>query len=162
MLESGLIEDAALAQSGADMAAFWALREAAAELYRVAGPLLGFDIGVPPSLIGAYVEAARAALEEEVPQVRPFFFGHAGDGNLHVMLARASGFDTRLIYACDAVLYRLVGEFGGTVTAEHGVGLLKRDWLRVSRTPEEIAAMRVLKASFDPSGLLNPGKVLPE
>jgi len=162
MLEADLIEDAALARSGADMAAFWALREAAAELHRVTGPLLGFDIGVSPPLIGAYVEASRVALAREVPHVRALFFGHAGDGNLHVMLAHRGGFDAELIHACDAVLYRLVGEFRGTVTAEHGVGLLKRDWLSVTRSPVEIAAMRMLKTAFDPKGLLNPGKVLPD
>lgn len=162
LFDDGLVEDAALARSGADVAAFWALREAAAEVSRVTGPCLGFDIGVSPGLIGGYVDAARAALASQLPEVRPLFFGHAGDGNLHVMLAHPGGFDPQLIHRCDSLLYALVGQFRGTITAEHGLGQLKRDWLPLCRSPAEIAAMRRLKAAFDPAGLLNPGKVLPD
>lgn len=157
----GLIADAAVAQSATDLADFWALREAAAEVGRLLGPCLGFDIGVPPKRIGDWVAAAQVALAAALPQCSALFFGHAGDGNIHVMLAHEAGFDPQLVHAADAVLYRLAADFGGTITAEHGVGSLKRDWLGLVRSPDEIAAMRRLKAAFDPKGILGPGKVLP-
>lgn len=161
LFEDGLIEDAVLAQSGSDIADFWALREAAAEVSNVVGPCVGYDIGLAPTRIGAYVDEARAALAERAAEATPMFFGHAGDGNLHVMIAGPDSTSPDFIKLCDGILYPLVGAFDGTVTAEHGVGQLKREWLWTSRSDEELSVMRRLKHALDPKGTLNPGKVLP-
>lgn len=159
--ERGLFADAAVATSGRDLDDFWALREAAAELSRVTGKCLGFDIGTSPALAGPFVEACRRALARDCPEVSPLFFGHVGDGNTHIMLVHPDGWPPALIERSDATIYAVAASFEGTVTAEHGVGMLKRKWLPSVRSPVEIDLMRTLKHALDPHGILNPDKVLP-
>jgi FAD/FMN-containing dehydrogenase len=160
MFEEGLIADAALAQSLAEAQSFWILRDAAGEFIQTLGPdHISFDIGLPTGQMGAYVETCRRQLEAELPGIIALFYGHIGDGNLHIVAA-VPGASPQPKETIDGVVYELVREWGGTVSAEHGIGTRKKRWLPYSRTEEEIALMRTLKGALDPLGILNPGKVL--
>lgn len=157
--EAGLVDDAMLAQSLSDMEAFWAIRDASAEIEPVLGEHESFDVGLPPGEVGRFVDACRAALARELPASRAVFFGHAADGNIHVM-ASVPEPGPAGHHAVESVVYGVTRGFSGSVSAEHGIGALKRGWLAHSRSPAEIALMRRLKATVDPNGLLNPGKVI--
>ncbi|MCR4470855.1 FAD-binding oxidoreductase [Burkholderia sp. SCN-KJ] len=156
-LERGLIDDAALAQTAADAQAFWTVREGLA-IDDLPG-VVNFDVGIPPRATEKFIDACERALNARWPGAHVFFFGHLGDSNLHVCVSApyATGEGAHDV---DAVLYPLVRDAGGSVSAEHGIGRYKRDWLGCSRSDAEIAAMRHLKHAFDPFGLLNPGKVI--
>jgi len=157
VFEAGLVEDAMLAQSLSDMEAFWAIRDASAEIEPVLGDHESFDVGLPPADVGRFVEACRAALARELPASRAVFFGHAADGNVHVMASVPEGASHHDV---EAVVYGVTRDFAGSVSAEHGIGSIKRGWLGHSRSPAELTLMARLKAALDPDGLLNPGKVL--
>jgi FAD/FMN-containing dehydrogenase len=160
MLEQGVIADAALAQSLAEVQSFWTLRDAAGEFVQTLGQdHVSFDIGLPTGAMGAYVEACRARLEAALPGIVALFYGHIGDGNLHIVAA-VPGTSPQPKELIDRTVYGLVRESGGTVSAEHGIGTRKKRWLPYCRTAEELALMRTLKAALDPLGILNPGKVL--
>jgi len=159
IFEAGLVEDAMLARSLADMEAFWAIRDASAEIEPVLGDHESFDVGLPPGEVGRFVEACRSALAQELPTSRAVFFGHAADGNIHVM-ASVPAPGPAGHHAVESVIYGVTRTFSGSVSAEHGIGALKRGWLGHSRSEAEIALMRSLKAALDPHGLLNPGKVI--
>lgn len=157
-MEAGDVLDAVIAQSQTQAKMLWKLREAPAEMNTNMHPPINFDVSLPQSEIGRFAEACQAAFDARWPGNHSIFFGHVGDGNLHVST------DGKTVNGeCDAVeaeLYRLVGEFHGSVSAEHGIGLHKKPYLALSRTPQELAAMRAIKAALDPLGLMNPGKVL--
>lgn len=156
-MEAGLVVDAALAQSQAQAAAFWKIREATAELPANLHPPVNFDVSLPMAQIGRFVDECRAALEARWPGHTSVFFGHIGDSNLHLSIDGASiGGDAE---AAEQLVYGMVGRFAGSVSAEHGIGLHKKPYLGASRTPEELDAMRAIKAALDPLGLMNPGKV---
>jgi FAD/FMN-containing dehydrogenase len=159
MLEEGFLADAVPARSLGDVKAFWSLRDAAAEFRQVLGPHLSFDIGLPTGEMGAYVEEARASLVAGLPGIVALFYGHIGDGNLHIVAA-VPGAASQPKEVIERIVYELVAARGGTVSAEHGIGTTKKPWLPYARTPEELALMRTLKAALDPKGILNPGKVL--
>jgi FAD/FMN-containing dehydrogenase len=156
-LERGLIDDAALAQSEADTKAFWTLREGLA--IDALPDLINFDVSLPHGRMEAFVAQCEAALDARWPGAQVLFFGHLGDGNLHLCVSAPYAQGERA-EDVEALVYRLVGEAGGSISAEHGIGLYKRAWLGFSRSPDEIAAMRRLKQAFDPRGILNPGKVI--
>ncbi|MBS1167887.1 MAG: FAD-binding oxidoreductase [Proteobacteria bacterium] len=159
IFEAGLVEDAMLAQSLADMEAFWSIRDASAEIEPVLGEHESFDVGLPPGEVGRFVEACRSALAQELLTSRAVFFGHAADGNIHVM-ASVPEPGPAGHHAVESVVYGVTRSFSGSVSAEHGIGALKRGWLGHSRSKAEIALMQRLKAALDPHGLLNPGKVI--
>jgi FAD/FMN-containing dehydrogenase len=161
LLEEGLLADAAVAQSIADVQAFWGLRDACAEFFQVLGPHISYDIGLPVKRMDDYARRSAPALAARMPGCQVVHYGHIGDGNLH-MVAWVPGLalEQQPKETMDEVLYGLVREFGGTVSAEHGIGTQKKKWLGHARTPEEIALMRTLKAALDPNGLLNPGKLV--
>ncbi|WP_110650087.1 FAD-binding oxidoreductase [Salinicola peritrichatus] len=161
-LEAGEVEDAVLTSSTAQARELWTIREATAEFPVKLAPI-NFDISLPIADIGAFVEAAGAALRQRWPGARIVNFGHIGDSNLHLTVdGRSLAEDTPATrHAIEAEIYRLVGERRGSISAEHGIGLLKRDFLHHSATPNVIDAMRMLKCTFDPRGILNPGKLLP-
>jgi FAD/FMN-containing dehydrogenase len=157
--ESGLVEDGAIAQSLSDINDFWSVREAIGEVDHVIGPHLNFDIGLQPSALGEFVSVCEAALTD-LATGPTLYVGHIGDGNLHVIVpVREHSND--YVWEIENRVFGILSEREGTVTAEHGVGLLKRDWLNRTRRPEEIQLMRHLKSCLDPKSLLNPGKVIP-
>ncbi|WP_334162865.1 FAD-binding oxidoreductase [Phenylobacterium sp.] len=155
-LEDGLIVDAALAKSQAERDRMWALRDDVGQTARH-GPILAFDVSLPLREMESYVAEVRRAIAGRWPQGRLTVFGHLGDGNLHLI---ASVGDRSAKPEVEQAVYDPLRRRGGSVSAEHGVGLQKRAWLAHSRSPAEIALMRTLKQALDPQNLLNPGKVL--
>ncbi|HEY8520161.1 MAG TPA: FAD-binding oxidoreductase [Gammaproteobacteria bacterium] len=158
--EKGFATDAALAQSEREAQAFWAIRDGIAEITPLLKPLLAFDVSMPigemPAFLARVEREFRARLERPVTNL---VFGHLGDNNLHLAVTTGDAADLERLAA---VVYEATGAHGGSVSAEHGVGMLRRKYLHHSRTPEEIALMRTLKRALDPLGILNPGRVLPE
>lgn len=156
-MEAGEALDAAIAQSDGQARALWKIREATAELPVHMHPPINFDVSLPQADIGRFAADCRAALDLRWPGHHTVFFGHVGDGNLHLST------DARTVdgqeAAVEAVVYALVADFHGSVSAEHGIGLHKKPYLGASRTPAELAAMRAIKNALDPLHLLNPGKV---
>ncbi|MDE2563640.1 MAG: FAD-binding oxidoreductase [Sphingomonadales bacterium] len=159
-LEQGLAVDAVLATSKAQRAAIWGIREDIEGLFHALFPSATFDVSLPIAAMHGYVEDLKSAFAQEWNgEGRMIVFGHLGDGNLHVLLAPRPWSDAAR-HRAEELVYRPLEALRGSISAEHGIGLEKRDWLEVSRTPEEIALMRSVKAALDPLGLLNPGKVL--
>ncbi len=157
--EEGLIEDALIAQSEKEARNFWSVREGYA-MDKALPSLFNLDISMAIGRIGDYAEDCGKALFARFPDAHVSFFGHVGDSNLHVTIATAEGTEEDL-HAIDEIAYDLVRRYGGSISAEHGIGTLKRDYLGHSRSPQELAVMRRIKAALDPNGILNPGKVLP-
>ncbi len=156
MLDTGTAADALIARSLEESARLWRIRESAGEILQRLGMPMAYDVSLPIARMTGYLERLRA----EVPAVlgeRPLFvFGHLGDGNLHLVTG-LRGFAE--VEPLDRVVYGALAGFG-SVSAEHGIGVLKRQWLGASRQPAEVALMRQLKATLDPRGVLNPGRVL--
>ena len=149
-------------QAQAQARALWAYREDISESLHRHTPHKA-DIALPVARVAEFLAAWRPLVAERLPGIEALCFGHVGDGNLHLNLLRPadeglSAFLDR-VHAFDDELYALVQAHDGSISAEHGVGLLKRDHLHFSRTPTEIALMRGIKAVLDPAGLLNPGKI---
>lgn len=161
LLEDGALSDAALAQSLADTQAFWGLRDACAEFFPTLGPHISYDVGLAVNDMDAYAARCRSALAATIPGCQSVYYGHIGDGNLH-LVAWVDGLSVaeQPKEAMDTVIYGLVREFRGSVSAEHGIGTAKKKWLGHARSVEEIALMNVIKNALDPRGLLNPGKVV--
>ena len=157
-MEQGLVADAVIAKSHAESQALWALRDASGELAQIFAPDAKFDISIPTGDIGRFLDACGAALRRRWPRVRSVSFGHIGDANIHlnVHLEGDEGTEADI----ERVVYDMVRDWHGSISAEHGIGLLKRPYLGHSRTPEEIQLMRTLKQALDPRGILNPGKIL--
>ena len=158
-LTAGLIVDAAIAKNERERNAFWAVREGAGEGMRKLGPYFVYDVSMPIAAMPSFGERVPAEICARYPNATVLILGHMGDGNLHVVAAVGSGAaeDHR---AVDNIVYGIIRDLGGSVSAEHGIGVEKRPYLSWSRTPAEIATMRTLKTALDPLGLLNPGKVL--
>ena len=157
--QSGLLADAVLARSAADVRDFWAVRDAVSEFARTFGPHVAFDIGLPVNRMDEFATACRAALAETLDAPHALFYGHVGDGNLHIVARDRAAQELPKQVIAETV-YRLVGAFGGTISAEHGIGLTKKPWLGQTRSTTEIETMARIKAALDPANLLNPGKVL--
>lgn len=157
--EAGLIEDAAIARSLADVAAFWRTRDAAGEFGTVLGPHSAFDIGLPVRAMDDFAKECRAGLAKALPGCLSVYYGHIGDGNLHIV-ALVPGAAEQPGKAISEIVYTTVGQHGGTISAEHGIGLVKKPYLSLSRSEGELALMRRLKRALDPRGVLNPGKVI--
>ncbi|MGB2891514.1 MAG: FAD-linked oxidase C-terminal domain-containing protein, partial [Albidovulum sp.] len=155
---AGLVADALVAQTEAEARDFWTVREGHAMDTHLPG-LINLDVSMPVGRLDDFARACREALLARFPCAHVSFFGHVGDSNLHVAVALPGG-PRDGAHAVDAIAYGLVRDLGGSVSAEHGIGTLKRDWLGHSRSPAEIAAMRAIKSALDPEGILNPGKVL--
>jgi FAD/FMN-containing dehydrogenase len=164
-LEAGEIGDAALAASSAKADALWALREGIPEAEKREGGAVKNDISVAVADLGAFQARATALMAAEFPGSRPFVFGHLGDGNLHWNIRPPLGADPTWLKttgeAARRRLHDLIAEFGGSLSAEHGIGTLKRDELGRLGDPARLSAMRAIKAALDPQGLMNPGKLIP-
>ncbi len=160
----GLAGDAALAASGAQAQALWALREDISEAQRIEGVSIKHDVSVPVSRIPDFLERASEALAARWPDVRVVAFGHIGDGNLHYNLSKSVADDNAAFVArtpeVNRIVHDLVCELGGSISAEHGLGQLKREEVLRYKPALEMELMRRVKQAFDPAGLMNPGKVL--
>jgi FAD/FMN-containing dehydrogenase len=163
-LERAAILDAAIAQNERQRLNLWRLRETIPEAQRRDGASLKHDLSLPITVLAEFVERAAAWLAAHVPEGRLIAYGHLGDGNLHFNLNQAPGADRTLFLAREAVVKRavhdLVRDFGGSFSAEHGIGQLKIDELTRYASPVELDLMRAIKRALDPRGILNPGKVL--
>ncbi|MFO1283890.1 MAG: FAD-binding oxidoreductase [Burkholderiales bacterium] len=164
--ERGVVADATLAASVAQANALWAARENIAEAQRREGPNLKHDISLPVSRIPDFLAEARTALDAAFPGVRYVVFGHLGDGNLHYNLSAPEGASAEAFVAPDRleraqrIVHDLVRSRGGSISAEHGIGRLKRRELARVKDARELALMRRIKEALDPRGLLNPGKIV--
>ena len=163
-LESGAISDAALAQSVDQAKRLWALRENISEAQKIEGLSIKHDISVPISRLGEFVERADTALQDAFPGIRIVTFGHVGDGNLHYNQSKPeAGENAAFISAqphVNRIVHDIVHQLGGSISAEHGIGQLKREELLRYKSTLEMEMMRSVKRAFDPHGLMNPGKVL--
>ncbi len=163
-LGRGHIADAAIAASEAQTQSFWRLREAIVELQKYEGGSIKHDVSVPVSEIPRFIEEAAAAAAALVSGSRPVPFGHFGDGNIHFNVSQPKGMDKAAFLGrwdeMAALVHGVVLRFGGSISAEHGIGRMKAEALESVKTPVELALMRGIKAVFDPRGILNPGKLL--
>jgi FAD/FMN-containing dehydrogenase len=121
-------------------------------------PTFIYDVSLPIKNMDEYIELVKAGLGQRWPACKCYVIGHIGDGNLHLLVSPGEG-DDSLHLAADEEVYKPLGRFGGSVSAEHGIGLEKKHWLGSSRTPTEVRLMRVLKQALDPKNLLNRGKI---
>jgi FAD/FMN-containing dehydrogenase len=165
-LDVGLAVDAVVAASEAQSAALWRLRESIAEAERLQAPSVKHDVSVPVSAMPAFIEQARAAVEAGFEGARVIAFGHLGDGNVHfnVQPPAAAEPEAWLLAKAGAVtrlVHDLVGEAGGSISAEHGIGRSKLAELQRTAEPARLAALRAIKRALDPAGIMNPGKLLP-
>ncbi|HKT54206.1 MAG TPA: FAD-binding oxidoreductase [Caulobacteraceae bacterium] len=157
-MEAGVVQDAVIARSGREAKALWDIRDCPGEFRKTFWPQITFDVALPTGQIGDFMEACDLRLRAKWPAVETVYFGHVADSNLHISI-KTDG-DPAFEHAIDTEVYQVVGEWSGSISAEHGVGVHKREFLHHSRTPQEIAMMRTLKAALDPKGILNPGKVI--
>ena len=149
------VRDSAVASDGARRAALWRYREAHTEAINAAGVPLKFDVTLPADRFARFEAEVRREIARVSPGARTILFGHLGDGNMHVNVLDAAADDERVT---DAVL-RLAAGMGGSISAEHGIGVAKARWLHLTRSEADIAAMRAVKAALDPRGMLNPGVI---
>ncbi len=157
-LEQGWAADAVIAASGRERDALWALRDDV-EQTNSHGPTITFDVSLRISDMERYVAKVRERLDAAFPENHTWVFGHLGDGNLHLVVAVGEDSASTRRRVEEAV-YEPLQSIGGSVSAEHGIGLEKKPWLHLSRSPAEIDTMRRLKRALDPAGILNPGKML--
>lgn len=165
-IEAGIVEDATVGASEAQNRALWALREAVPEAQKRAGASIKHDVSVPLSSLPAFLSEATAACEAAMPGIRVCAFGHFGDGNIHFNLSQPPGMAREAFLAewgrFNRIVHDIVHARGGSIAAEHGVGLLKRAELERYGDPVGLDLMRRLKTALDPDGILNPGKVVGE
>lgn len=163
-MEAGAVSDAVIAESLSQAEAFWALRHGLSEVQKHEGGSIKHDVSVPIADLPAFLEEAIAAVEAAFPGCRPVPFGHMGDGNIHFNVSQPVGDDREAFLArwddMNAVVHAVVRRFEGSVAAEHGVGRLKRALIAQTKDPVELDLMRRLKATMDPAGILNPGRVV--
>ncbi len=163
-LDAGLLADAVLATSLEQRKSLWALRENISEAQAAEGKNIKHDIAVPISRVAEFVRATDAAIAAAHPGVHMIVFGHLGDGNLHYNVSPPPGEAAEAFLgrqdAINRITHDAVARFGGSISAEHGLGVLRRDEAARYKSPTELALMRALKAALDPDGIMNPGKVL--
>ncbi|PSH61272.1 MULTISPECIES: FAD-binding oxidoreductase [Phyllobacterium] len=162
--EAGLVEDAAIADSTAQEKSFWHMREAMSLAQRPEGGSIKHDISVPVAKIPDFIAEADAAVLDLIPSARIVCFGHMGDGNLHYNISQPVGADKEAFLArwveINKRVHDIVRSYKGSISAEHGIGQLKRKELSETKSPVALDLMRRIKKSFDPAGIMNPGKVL--
>jgi FAD/FMN-containing dehydrogenase len=160
----GIVRDAAIARSMAQAADLWRLRHLVVEVQKDEGGSIKHDVSVPVAMVPAFIEEATRAVTRLVPGARPVPFGHIGDGNIHFNVTQPEGMDKQAFLenwdAMNDVVHAIVIAMAGSISAEHGIGRIKRDALAASADPVGLDVMRSIKQALDPKGILNPGKVL--
>jgi FAD/FMN-containing dehydrogenase len=163
-VEKGLVADAAIAESLDQAKAFWRIREMFGEVQRQVGGSIKHDISVPVAHVPAFIREANEAVVKLIPGARPLPFGHLGDGNIHYNIAQPVDADKAAFlerwHDVNMVVFDVVLKYGGSISAEHGIGIMKRDLLPTVKDPVAMELMRAIKRTLDPNGILNPGKVL--
>ncbi|MGA3307903.1 MAG: FAD-binding oxidoreductase [Xanthobacteraceae bacterium] len=163
-LQRGLVADATIADSLEQAKAFWRIREMFGEVQRHEGGSIKHDVSVPVAAVPAFLKAADAAVAALIPGARPIPFGHLGDGNIHYNVTQPLGADKADFLKrwdeVNAAVFAVVKKYGGSISAEHGVGVVRRDLLPAVKDPVALDLMRSLKRMLDPKNILNPGKVL--
>ncbi len=164
-IESGIVFDGVIAQSETQRRELWALRENMSESQKFEGGSIKHDVSVPVSALPAFIAEASAAVEKFLPGVRICCFGHMGDGNMHFNVSQPVGMDKQSYLAMwhdmNRVVHEIVMKHKGSFSAEHGIGVLKREEMQRYKSAVELDVMRSLKQMLDPKGILNPGRVLP-
>jgi FAD/FMN-containing dehydrogenase len=164
-LESELVLDAVIAENSKQRQAFWLIREALVEAQKYEGGSLKNDVSVPVSRVADFITEATRAVEALIPGIRAVPFGHVGDGNIHFNLNQPEGADTAAFMArwdeIQTLVNDIVGRLDGSISAEHGIGRIKRQELARVKSPVELDLMRAVKAALDPKGIMNPNKLLP-
>jgi FAD/FMN-containing dehydrogenase len=163
-MEDGIVDDAVIAANLSQRAAFWKLRDEMSAAQKPEGGSIKHDISVPVAAVPDFIEEANAAVVKLIPGSRPVPFGHLGDGNIHYNVSQPVGGDAAEFLArwheVNEVVFAIVLRMGGSISAEHGIGVLKRDELPEVKDKVAIELMRSIKAMLDPLGIMNPGKVL--
>ncbi len=163
-MAKSLVTDATIADSLEQGKAFWRIREMFGEVQRYAGGSIKHDVSVPVAAVPAIIRDANAAVTALIPGVRPLPFGHLGDGNIHYNVSQPAGADKAEYLGrwdeVNAAVFAVVRKYGGSISAEHGIGVMKRDLLPSVKDPVALDLMRSLKRMLDPKNILNPGKVL--
>lgn len=163
-MEDGIVLDAVLAANLDQRNAFWTLREIVSPAQKPEGGSIKHDVSVPVAAVPDFLIEADAAVTTLIPGARPFAFGHLGDGNIHYNISQPVGADSAEFLArwrdVNSVVHGIVAKHGGSISAEHGIGILKREELPHVKDPVALAIMRSIKANLDPLNILNPGKVL--
>lgn len=157
LIEHGVIADAVMSQSESQRRELWRVRDAIGDLFSTRSSTVAFDVSLPLRTIEAFVTAARADMKAHYPDAEIMTFGHIGDGNIHFAVIPSKGADSHDI---ERRILKIAGDLGGSITGEHGVGVLKTEFLKDCRSEADVALMRALKATMDPDGVLNPGRVL--
>ena len=155
LLEAGTIADAVIAETSSQAAELWAMRDDIDSMVAAFSPLIAYDISLPLRDMEAYTRRVTETLAEKAPESSCLTFGHLGDGNIHFCVGPTS--DKGKI---DKLIYELLREYGGSISAEHGIGLGKKDYLHYCRSETELDLMKLIKNTLDPKGILNPGKVI--
>jgi FAD/FMN-containing dehydrogenase len=159
LLEEGALQDAVIAQSEREAEALWAVREDMAPGLAPLRPFASYDVSMSLGDMRAFVERTERELKAAFPQVQTLFYGHAGDGNLHAIVS-VGRMDREVQRTFDTIIYDGVREVGGSIAAEHGIGVARAHFLPWTRSPTELALMRRLKQALDPQNILNRGKLL--
>jgi FAD/FMN-containing dehydrogenase len=163
-MEAGIVDDAVIAANLGQRRAFWKLRDEMSAAQKPEGGSIKHDISVPVAAVPDFIRQADAAVVKLIPGSRPVPFGHLGDGNIHYNISQPVGGDTADFmsrwHEVNAIVFEIVLRMGGSISAEHGIGVLKRDELRDVKDKVAIELMRAIKAMLDPLGIMNPGKVL--
>ena len=163
-MEEGIVDDAVIAANLSQRAGFWKLRDEMSAAQKPEGGSIKHDISVPVAAVPDFIEQANAAVVKLIPGSRPVPFGHLGDGNIHYNVSQPIGGSTADFmsrwHEVNEVVFAIVMRMGGSISAEHGIGVLKRDELPDVKDKVAIELMRSIKAMLDPLGIMNPGKVL--
>jgi FAD/FMN-containing dehydrogenase len=157
VLTAGTIADAVIGQSIQESQDIWRIRDSSGEFHRTFWPYVGFDVSIPVGDIGRFIEGCKARLAARWPRVQTVWFGHAADSNIHICV-RLPGVEPQPQQDIDTIVYDCVGEYAGSISAEHGIGLVKRAFLSKSRTTAEIATMRLLNGRWIPTPFSTPGR----
>ncbi|MDE2228927.1 MAG: FAD-binding oxidoreductase [Alphaproteobacteria bacterium] len=163
-MAANLVQDGTIAESEAQRRELWRIRAGVAELQEKLGGSIKHDVSVPVSKVAEFIVRGSTAVGARLPGIRPYPFGHVGDGNIHFNLMQPAGADKSVYLKrwaeFNRIVHDIVVSLGGSISAEHGIGLMRRDELAHYAAPLELEMMRRVKAALDPDGIMNPGKVL--